>query len=73
MGWEGAGSIPGELLHFQLFFLKLQLCAWFQSHLDVGRIRDPLSGSPFSGFLLHFPVMAVNPDPVLQVFSSEGM
>ena len=55
VGWEGAGSIPGELLHFQLFFLKLQLYVWFQSHLGVSRIRNTGWGSPFWISLLWVP------------------
>lgn len=55
VGWEGAGSIPGELLHFQLFLLKLQLYAWFQSHLGVGRIRTTGWGSPLWVSLLWVP------------------
>lgn len=55
VGWEGAGLIPGELLHFQLFLLKLQLYAWFQSHLGVGRIRTIGWGSPLWVSLLWVP------------------
>lgn len=79
VGWGGRAQVQSQESSYT-FNCSFWNCSslsgsriiWVLAELEL-QVGAPLSGSPFSGFLLHFPVTAGNPDPVLWVFSSEGM